>query len=224
MPTQITEMSIERTAIEGLLICTLKQATDERGSVREFFRASSYSALTGADGWRQINVTESRHGAVRGLHGEDMVKLVSCVAGQAFGVYLDARPDSASYGEVVTAALSPGVQVLVPAGVCNGFQSLSPEGTQYLYCFTAEWRPGMAGVAYTPLDEGLGIDWPLPIDPDDPGTISAKDAGAPRFSEQPSGEQRTGGQRSGEQLQQGSGSERLGDPPSGRFRQASAGA
>jgi dTDP-4-dehydrorhamnose 3,5-epimerase len=214
MATQITEMSIEHTAIEGLLICTLKQASDERGSVREFFRASSYSALTGAGGWQQINVTESRHGAVRGLHGEDMVKLVSCVAGQAFGVYLDARPDSASYGEVVTASLSPGVQVLVPAGVCNGFQSLSPEGTQYLYCFTAEWQPGMAGVAYTPLDSGLGIDWPLPIDPDDPATISAKDAAAPRFSEQ----------RSGEQRPQAEDAERKGDPPSGRFRQASAGA
>ena len=185
MATRITEMSVQRTAIEGLLICTLKQASDERGSVREFFRASSYpAALPGAGDWRQINVTESRYGAVRGLHGEDMVKLVSCIAGQAFGAYLDARPDSDSYGAVVTVPLSPGVQVLVPAGVCNGFQSLSPEGTQYLYCFTAEWQPGMAGVGFTPLDEGLGIDWPLPIDPDDPGCISAKDAGAPRFSEQ----------------------------------------
>lgn len=216
MATQITEMSVERTAIEGLLICTLKQASDERGAVREFFRASSYAeALPGVTGWRQINVTESRHGAVRGLHGEDMVKLVSCVAGHAFGVYLDARPDSASYGEVVTAQLSPGVQVLVPAGVCNGFQSLSPEGTQYLYCFTAEWQPGMAGVAYTPLDEGLGIEWPLPIDPDDPASISAKDATAPRFSEQRSREHRPDGQA-------GTGSERIGDPPSGRFDQASA--
>jgi len=185
MAAQITEMSVEHTAIEGLLICTQKQVRDERGAVREFFRASSYpSLLPGAGGWQQINVTESRHGAVRGLHGEAMVKLVSCIAGRAFGAYLDARADSASYGQVVTAELSPGIQVLVPAGVCNGFQSLSAEGTQYLYCFTAEWRPGMAGVAYTPLDEGLSIDWPLPIDPDDPGCISVKDAGAPRFSDQ----------------------------------------
>jgi dTDP-4-dehydrorhamnose 3,5-epimerase len=216
MATRITEMSVERTAIEGLLVCTLKQASDERGSVREFFRASSYAAqLPGAGDWQQINVTESRHGAVRGLHGEDMVKLVSCVAGRAFGVYLDARPDSASYGTVVTGDLSPGVQVLVPAGVCNGFQSLSPEDTQYLYCFTAEWQPGMAGVSYTPLDEGLSIDWPLPIDPADPGSISAKDAAAPRFSEQRFSEQ------SGRHVPD-LGGERIGDPPAGRFSQASA--
>jgi dTDP-4-dehydrorhamnose 3,5-epimerase len=211
MAAQIIERSVEHTAIEGLLICTQKQVGDERGTVREFFRASSYSSLLpDAGGWQQINVTESRHGAVRGLHGESMVKLVSCIAGRAFGVYLDARTDSASYGQLVTVELSPGIQVLVPAGVCNGFQSLSAEGTQYLYCFTAEWQPGMAGVAYTPLDEGLRIDWPLPIDPDDPGSISAKDASAPRFSEQ-------SGRPDG-------GPERIGDPPAGRFSQASAGA
>ena len=211
MTAQITEMSVEPTAIEGLLVCTLKQVSDERGTVREFFRASTGAAtLPGTGDWRQINITESRYGAVRGLHGESMVKLVSCVAGEAHGAYLDARPESASYGAVVTVPLSPGIQVLVPAGVCNGFQSLSPEGTQYLYCFTAEWQPGMAGVAYTPLDDALGIDWPLPIDPNDPGCISAKDVAAPRFSEQ--------------HHTAGTGSERIGDPPSGRFSQASAGA
>ena len=50
--------------------------------------------------------------------------------------------------------LKPGTQVLVPAGVCNAFQSVSEEGTQYVYCFTDEWRPGMAGIAFSPLDEG----------------------------------------------------------------------
>lgn len=185
MAVQITDMTVQRTAIEGLLICTLKQVSDERGVVREFFRASSYAGqLAGAGDWRQINVTESGYGAVRGMHGEDMVKLVSCVAGRAFGAYLDARPGSASYGAVVTTELSPGIQVLVPPGVCNGFQSLSEQGSQYLYCFTAEWQPGMAGVAFNPLDDGLGIDWPLPVDPNDPARISAKDAGAPLFSKQ----------------------------------------
>ncbi|HTZ45266.1 MAG TPA: dTDP-4-dehydrorhamnose 3,5-epimerase [Jatrophihabitans sp.] len=184
MAVQITDMRVERTDIDGLLVCTLKQVSDERGTVREFYRASGYGeVLVGAGEWRQINVTESGYGAVRGLHGEAMTKLVSCVSGKAFGAYLDARPDSPTHGAVVTVELSPGIQVLVPAGVCNGFQSLSPEGTQYLYCFTEEWQPGMAGVAYTPLDDKLGIAWPLPIDPDDPACISVKDATAPAFSE-----------------------------------------
>jgi dTDP-4-dehydrorhamnose 3,5-epimerase len=180
MAVEITEKSTAETAIDGLLVFTMKQVHEDRGAVREFFRASAYAGL---GDWQQINITESKHGAVRGLHGEAMTKLVSCVAGEAFGAYLDARADSRSYGQVVTIELRPGVQVLVPAGVCNGFQSVSEPGTQYLYCFTQEWQPGMAGVAYTPLDPGLGIEWPVPIDVDDPGQISAKDAGAPVFSE-----------------------------------------
>ena len=172
-------MQATYTDIDGLTIYTQKQVTDDRGTVREFYRGSAYPDL---GGWQQINVTESRHGAVRGLHGEAMTKLVSCVAGEAFGVYLDARPESPTHGALVTVELTAGVQVLVPAGVCNAFQSVSPEGTQYLYCFTEEWRPGMAGIAFSPLDDGLDFSWPIPVDAADPAQISAKDADAPKFS------------------------------------------
>jgi dTDP-4-dehydrorhamnose 3,5-epimerase len=190
MSMQITDMRSSETGIEGLLILTLKQVSDERGTVREFFRASAHAAALGGLGdWRQINVTESGYGAVRGLHGEATTKLVGCVSGSAFGAYLDTRPGSASYGKLVTADLSPGTQVLVPAGVCNGFQSVSRDGSQYLYCFTEEWQPGMPGSAYSPLDEGLGLSWPIPVDPANPAQISAKDAAAPKFSERKFSEQ-----------------------------------
>lgn len=186
MSVHITEQQTATTDIDGLLVCTLKQVSDERGTVREFFRASGFQQAFGAAAaadWQQINITESGHGAIRGMHGEAMVKLVSCVSGEAFGAYLDAREGSASFGTVVTVPLKPGTAVLVPAGVCNGFQSVSEAGTQYLYCFTEEWRPGMAGTAFNPLDAGLGIQWPIPVDVSDPSRISAKDASAPRFSE-----------------------------------------
>lgn len=181
MSAQITDMHSSETAIEGLLIITLKQVNDERGTVREFFRASTageFGAL------RQINVTESGYGAIRGLHGESMTKMVGCIAGEAYGAYLDARPDSSTYGKLVTVELKVGTQVLVPSGVCNGFQSLSRGGSQYLYCFTEEWFAGMPGTAFSPLDEGLGLTWPIPVDPGDPAQISAKDASAEKFSEQ----------------------------------------
>ncbi len=180
---RVVDLGTGTTAIDGLLVLTMKQVSDERGTVREFFRASAYAAaLAGLGPWQQVNVTETACGGMRGLHGEATVKLVGCVAGEAFGAYLDARPGSATYGAVVTVALRPGTQVLVPPGVCNGFQAVSAPSCQYLYCFTEEWAPGMAGTAYTPLDPGLGIDWPLPIDPDDRAQISAKDAAAPLFT------------------------------------------
>ncbi|HUP84085.1 MAG TPA: dTDP-4-dehydrorhamnose 3,5-epimerase [Acidimicrobiales bacterium] len=172
-----TGMAVEATAIDGLFLITMKQVGDERGVVREFYRASSWAehGLPSLGPWQQMNVTESRAGALRGLHGEDMFKLVAVVAGEAFGAYVDTRPDSPSIGKVVTARLVTGTQVLVPRGVCNGFQSVTD--TQYLYTFDSEWKPGMAGTAVHPLDPELGIDWPLePV-------LSEKDAAQPTFDQ-----------------------------------------
>jgi dTDP-4-dehydrorhamnose 3,5-epimerase len=41
----------------------------------------------------------------------------------------------------------------------------------------------MAGIAFNPLDKGLGIEWPIAVDAGDPAQLSAKDAAAPNFSE-----------------------------------------
>ncbi len=181
---QITPFEVTRTAIDGLVVLTMKQIAEPRGTVRELFRTSAmFEAGLHAGPWQQINVTETIRGAVRGLHGESMTKLVAIVAGSAFGAYVDTRPGSPSLGRVVTAALVPGRQVLVPAGVCNGFQSTSDEPSQYVYCFDAEWVPGMSGTAVHPLDPALGIEWPLPIDPADPSRLSAKDAAQPTLAQ-----------------------------------------
>lgn len=182
--TEITEMSVSTTDIDGLVVITTKQVRDERGVVREFFRQSSWEdhGLPSLGAWLQVNVTETKRGAVRGLHGEDMYKLVGVVSGEAFGAYVDARAGSATFGTVVTVPLVIGTQVLVPKGIGNGFQALT-DGTQYLYSFNAEWQPGMAGIAVNPLDPTLGIDWPLPIDVDDPSIISVKDRNQPTFQE-----------------------------------------
>jgi dTDP-4-dehydrorhamnose 3,5-epimerase len=174
---EIIEMSASATDIDGLFVITMKQARDERGVVREFYRRSSWleHGLPDLGTWHQLNVTESKAGAIRGLHGEDMHKLVAVVAGRAFGAYVDTRRDSPSFGKVVTVDLDAGVEVLVPNGVCNGFQSLTD--TQYLYTFDAEWQPGMAGTAVHPLDPALGIEWPL-----EPA-LSEKDAAQPTFDQ-----------------------------------------
>lgn len=172
------------TAIAGLAVITMKQVTDERGTVREFFRRSAFevAALPALGPFLQVNVTETRRGALRGLHAEAMTKLVAVVAGEAFGAYVDVRADSPTFGAVETVVLVPGTQVLVPRGVANGFQAVA-DRTQYMYCFDDEWRPGMAGVACNPLDPDLAIAWPLPIDPSDRAQVSAKDVGLPAFAD-----------------------------------------
>jgi dTDP-4-dehydrorhamnose 3,5-epimerase len=181
--TGIVELSTRPTAIDGLIVVTMKQVTDERGTVREYFRGSAFDAAgVHGVGFAQVNVTESHRGAIRGLHAEEMTKLIGVVAGRAFGAYVDLRDGSPTRGVVVTVDLEPGTQVLVPSGVANGFQALE-DRSQYLYCFDQEWQPGMAGRACNPLDPDLAIPWPLPVDVDDRSQISAKDMNAPTFRE-----------------------------------------
>lgn len=98
MPTEIIPFALQHTEIDGLEILQMKQITDERGTVREFYRESSFleAGLPSLGPWLQVNITETRQGALRGLHGEDMFKLVAIVEGEAFGAYLDARPHSPS--------------------------------------------------------------------------------------------------------------------------------
>ena len=132
--------------------------------------------------WQQINLTRTKRGAVRGLHGEAMAKLVTVAHGSAFGAYVDTRADSKTLGAVVTVHLTPGVQVFVPQGVCNGFQALDDD-TEYLYCFDNEWRPGMSGVALTPLDPELDIEWPISFTVGNLDQVSEKDAKAPTLKE-----------------------------------------
>lgn len=181
----ITPMEVQTTKIDGLRIITMKQIAEDRGVIRELFRQSAFDEagipLGGA--WKQINATETRQGAIRGLHAESMQKLVAIVYGEAFGVYVDVRSDSPTKGNIVTVKLTKGVQVIVPKGVCNGFQSLSEGTSQYLYCFDTEWVAGMKGYSVAPLDPDLGIQWPIPVKIDDTHLISRKDASAPSFKE-----------------------------------------
>jgi dTDP-4-dehydrorhamnose 3,5-epimerase len=181
--TGMIEFSVRPGTIDGLVVVTMKQITDDRGTVRELFRRSAFEAAgVTLSSIEQVNLTLTHKGAIRGMHGEAMTKLVTVAHGRALGVYVDARPESPTFGEVDEVPLEPGVQVLVPPGVTNGFQALE-DGTQYAYCFDREWAPGMPGVAFTPLDPLVAERWPLPFDPDNSRHMSAKDRQAPPFAE-----------------------------------------
>lgn len=178
-------MNLQPTIIKDLYIITIKQITEERGTIREFFRKSSLDTakINNIGPWTQINVTETRQGAIRGLHAENMQKLVGIIEGEGFGAYLDLRDGSPSKGTVFTTRLTKGIQVLIPKGVCNGFQSTSKGTSQYLYCFDAEWSPEIPGYSVNPLDPELNINWPIQVSESDYNLISRKDAAAPSLKE-----------------------------------------
>ena len=143
----VIEQTTRQAAIDGLVVITMKQVTDDRGTVREFFRRSAFEAagLPELQPFVQVNVTESRRGAIRGLHAEAMTKLVAVARRRGVRRLRRLAHGLADHGVVDTLTLVPGVQVLVPAGVANGFQAVV-DGTQYVYCFDREWQPDMAGI------------------------------------------------------------------------------
>ena len=77
MSVEVVPMAVESTAIGGLTVITSKAVTDERGTVREFFRSSAFEALDVGvpPNWAQVNLTYTEQGALRGLHGEATDKL-----------------------------------------------------------------------------------------------------------------------------------------------------
>jgi dTDP-4-dehydrorhamnose 3,5-epimerase len=175
----VSEATAEPTAIAGLHLIRTKLVDDERGEVREMLRLSTLAALgLPTLEVRQVNLTATRAGAVRGIHAEAMHKLVGVAQGEAFGVWVDLRPGPGQ-GQVVTSRLVLGLQALVPPGVGNGLQAVTD--CEYLYCFDQEWEPNMAGACVHPLDPDLAIPWPLAVDPADRSQLSAKDSAQPRL-------------------------------------------
>ena len=74
MTLQIYPFSASESKIDGLRIINVKMVTDDRGTVRELYRESSHSEVLPEtlSSWKQINLTRTKRGAVRGLHGEAM--------------------------------------------------------------------------------------------------------------------------------------------------------
>jgi dTDP-4-dehydrorhamnose 3,5-epimerase len=180
----LVPFSIEHTEIPELVVLRMRQVPDQRGTVRELFRESAMvEAGLRAGPWRQLNLTETRQGVIRGLHGERSTKLVGVVAGEALGAYVDTRPGSPARGRSVTVPLTLGTQVLMPPGVCGGFQAVSVEPVQYLYGVDQEWSAGQPSIGVHPLDPALGIGWPIPIDPGDRALLSTRDAAQPALTE-----------------------------------------
>lgn len=183
MSPNITEHSSEEPSIQGLFVIRPKTIHEGRGSTREMYRKSTLdtSLLPPELTWKQINLTQSNQGVIRGMHAEDMNKLVGVASGKVFTAYVDLREDSSSFEQSFHIILEVGTQVFVPKGVRNGFQSLSESPSQYLYYFDQEWSPTIPGKSITPLDPDIAIPWPISIDTNDRDIISEKDVKAPTF-------------------------------------------
>lgn len=179
---RITEILIEHTSLNGVLILTPPRISDSRGFFSEVWNKA---ALTGAglhlpDFIQQNMSLSHRRGTLRGLHYQApphaQGKLVRCGRGRLLDVAVDARRDSASYGRWVSVELSAenGRQLWISAGFLHGFVTLEDD-TEVIYNCTSGYNAANdGGVRW----DSVGIEWPI----DDP-VLSPKDAAAIPFDQ-----------------------------------------
>jgi dTDP-4-dehydrorhamnose 3,5-epimerase len=164
--TKLPDMEIIRTPIEDLVILRPTPVRDERGYFSRTFDVQIL-AEAGIDptGFKQENQSRSYQGVRRGLHGRSgagEAKLVRCANGAVLDVVVDARPGSATFGQVMTLVLDDQVcsQLYIPRGFLHGFQALTGV-TDVIYRID-EFHAPNNDVTVCHDDPDLAIPWPAP--------------------------------------------------------------
>jgi dTDP-4-dehydrorhamnose 3,5-epimerase len=121
-----------------------------------------------------------RRGTIRGLHFQQYphaeAKLVRCVKGKIYDVFVDLRPDSRTYHQwrSVELSSSEGQMLFIPEGFAHGFQTLEDD-VEVLYQISSEYQPDSAhGIRWD--EKSLAISWPV-----SPPILSDRDIAYPDF-------------------------------------------
>lgn len=173
--------TVSKTNIDGVVIIKRPVFPDPRGNFHESFRRSEIIEAIGffPDFCQGNESRNDKAKVLRGLHIAPWWKLVSCVAGSAFVMVVDARQESKSFGQVFTTTLDENnrASVLVCPGCAHGYLTLV-DGTNYSYLASEEWSAGReVGITYD--DPELKIPFPI----EGPFLVSEKDAQNPRLKE-----------------------------------------
>lgn len=172
-------ISIQETAIPGLLRADLVVHTDGRGWFKESFQRAKLEAA----GFPPFDIVQSNvsfnadPGVTRGIHAEPWDKYISLAHGRAFAAIVDLR-DGPGFGRLETFELHPGNAIFVPRGCGNSYQTLTPD-VVYTYLVNEHWLPEASYALLNAYDPALGIPWPIGADD---AIRSAKDVAHPPLS------------------------------------------
>lgn len=176
-------LTVEKTALPGVLLITPRRFGDNRG-----FFSESYNRERMAEHGVTIDFVQDNHslsaevGTVRGLHCQApphaQDKLVRCGRGALFDVVVDIRKGSPTYGQWFGCELSfeNGQQLLVPKGFLHGFVTRAPD-TEIIYKCSDFYAPECECAVRFDSPE-IGIDWGFDTAN---AVLSDKDAEAPHL-------------------------------------------
>lgn len=172
-------MTVEATALPGVLVIEPARYQDDRGYFMEVWQQTRYGDAGVPTTFVQDNVSHSLQGVLRGLHYQwphPQGKLLSVLRGRVYDVAVDIRQGAPTYGQWVGVELdaATGRQLYVPEGFAHGFVVLSAAALVHYKCT----RPYAPECEHTIRwdDPALAIDWPV-----DTPILSDKDAAAPRL-------------------------------------------
>ena len=174
-PQDAVNEKIYKMPLEGLWYFPHSQFSDNRGFYSELSRIPEIEAVTNRSFViKQLNLSHSKKNVLRGFHAEDWDKLLSVIDGVAFSAWADIRPDSPTFGQVVTMKIGQPTaehpdavfgSVFVSNGFANSFCVLS-DTLNYLYAVNALYaeRDTSKDVALSLFDPDLNVQWPIAPD------------------------------------------------------------
>lgn len=156
---------------------------DDRGVFLESFTSSACEDTIGRPfDLKQMNISVSRKGTVRGIHFADVppgqAKYVQCFEGRILDVVVDIRVGSPTFGrwDAVELDAESRCGLFVAEGLGHAFRALSPSVTVGYLC-NEQYAPSREH-GINPLDPELGLPWSA-----EGSLLSPKDAAAPSLAE-----------------------------------------
>ena len=170
-------------SIEGAWLFTPVLRADDRGVFLESFKESVFLDATGRYfDLKQMNISLSRLGTVRGVHFADVppgqAKYVQCFSGRILDVVVDIRVGSPTFGQWDAVELDSQSRqgLYVSEGLGHAFCALS-DFAEVGYLCSEEYAP-LREHGIHPLDPELGLPWPKDLKL----LLSPKDSGAPSLA------------------------------------------
>lgn len=152
--------------VQGAALMLSPLFRDSRGAFEAFWEQAELTvagiSFSPSNAHHSYN---AKKGTIRAFHFQRLplgqAKLVSCVAGKAWDVVLDLRPESSTFRkwDAVELSAACGKAVYIPAGCAHGFTTLE-DNTTIAYLIEGEYRPEAAEVVRWD-DPTLAIPWPV---------------------------------------------------------------
>jgi dTDP-4-dehydrorhamnose 3,5-epimerase len=169
-------MKFKELEIKGVFLIEIEKMFDERG-----FFARTWDKKKNLENNLNPNIVQcnissnSKKGTIRGMHFQthpyEEAKMIQCLKGKVFEVFLDLRKDSKTFKKWGSVELSSenNFELYVSEGFALGFQTLE-DNTELLYQMSEYYMPeNSTGFRWN--DPEFNIKWPLT-----PTIISKKDS------------------------------------------------